>query len=150
MQRFQKKCKKCKDFKRNAKISKEMQRFQKKCTKCKDFIRICKNKKFLTSEVKLHLGGLGGKWAVASDNYSPLYIPFSTFSPLYVTWVWGEKKGEKIVAYLPDFLKCCNCRILDTRSFKYGRTNPKNITIIINNCICIRTRKSCQRIDIVS
>ena len=32
--------------------------------------------KFLTSGVKAHLGGLGGKWAVASDNI----LPFNTFS----------------------------------------------------------------------
>ena len=31
--------------------------------------RICKERNFLTSGVKAHLGGLGGKWAVASDIY---------------------------------------------------------------------------------
>ena len=42
--------------------------------------------KFLTSGVKLHLGGLGGKWTVASNNYSPLVG----------RWVGmgGEKGGE--------------------------------------------------------
>ena len=51
-----------------------MQRFHKKC---KDFIRNAKNlqeQNFLTSGVKAHLGGLGGKWAVASKIYSPLYM----------------------------------------------------------------------------
>ena len=59
--------------------------------------------KFLTSGVKLHLGGLGGKWAVASDSILPLFhsplIPFSPYCQVG-RWVYGEKKGENIVRYI--------------------------------------------------
>ena len=50
---------------------------------------------FLTSGVKLHLGGLGGSeqshLTIILPFISPLYI-----SPLYVRWIWGKKKGENI------------------------------------------------------
>ena len=61
MQEMQSICKKCKDLIRIAKYLQEMQSM---CKKCKDFIRIAKNlqeQNFLTSGVKAHLGGLGGK-----------------------------------------------------------------------------------------
>ena len=83
MHRFRKKCK---DFVRNAKISLQVQR---------NSLQL-QEQNFLTSGEKLHLGGLGGKWAVASDNYSPL-ISTLYISP-YMSGGW-EKKGEKNVYF---------------------------------------------------
>ena len=57
-------------------ISKELHRFHKKC---KDLQRICNVNFFLTSGVNVHLGGLGGKWTVESDIYSPLVFPLVPF-----------------------------------------------------------------------
>ena len=85
---------------------------------------------FLTSGVKAHLGGLGGKWAVASNNILPLYSHYYIL-PLVGRWVWGEKKGEKIdgkTSYNLLFI------LFQERSFPIIVTGSykRAVTVIIN------------------